>query len=219
MRSQAERLEAMPYRKRQGLVPDFAIMWDTFRDLWDAKTLHQSINTYPPGLMDEKCGAVNRRAAKVDADCNRQARKTDRNYNGVDTSDMNIKGPVQLRLQEFGKVKGLVFGPRGETSDEVEELVNKMAKKAAERQWRNMGARSAVEARGVVKARITRSLGIAAVRAAARLKLDRLGIALGDGPAAAGRRNKAHAKHRSWGFEYSQRFGPQGHSSARPSRF
>ena len=93
-----------------------------------------------------------------------------------------------------------------------------MAAVASERKWRHMRARSALEAKGVIKARITRSLGIAAVRAAARLKLDRLGLALGDGHAAANRRSAAFARERSWAFEYSQRFGPRSDDARRAQR-
>ena len=89
-------------------------------------------------------------------------------------------------------------------------MVNKMSTVGAERIWRRMGARSALEAKGVIKNRLRRSIGITATRAAARLKIDRLGIALGDGAKAAQRRGAARAKNRTWGFEYSQRFGPKG---------
>ena len=69
-------------------------------------------------------------------------------------------------------------------------LFTQMAKVGAERKWRIMGARSIPEARAVLKRRITRMVGNFAIRAAARLKREVLGIALGGGNAAA----KARAK-------------------------
>ena len=74
-----------------------------------------------------------------------------------------------------------------------------------------MGARSISEARGIITNRIKRSFGITACLAAARLKRERLGIALGDGPAASKRRRDEQFKHWNWFKEYQAQFGGGGH--------
>ena len=70
-----------------------------------------------------------------------------------------------------------------------------------------MGARSIPEARAVLKRRFTRMLGNFAIRAAARLKREVLGIALGGGKAAANARAKAkrfhHNLNKEYGFQYA----------------
>ena len=60
--------------------------------------------------------------------------------------EQNGPGPVELRLKSFGAVKALVFSPRGESSKDVGSLIKACAESGGERRWRELGARSAVEA-------------------------------------------------------------------------
>ena len=83
-----------------------------------------------------------------------------------------------------------------------------MAAIGAERKWQRMGARSALEARAVIKGRLRRSVGITAVVAEAMLRSDRLGIVLGDGSAAAKRRKEAKTRFWSWRQEMARRGDP-----------
>ena len=83
-----------------------------------------------------------------------------------------------------------------------------MADIGAERNWQKMGARTAAEARATIKGRLRRSIGITAVVAEAMLRSDRLGIALGDGEAAARRRRQAKTKFWSWREEMARRGPP-----------
>jgi len=89
----------------------------------------------------------------------------------------------------------------------MHRLVNVMAEVGAVNTWRHMGARSIVEARGVIKNRIIRMIGINAARANAVLKRERLGIALGDGTKAAGRRYSAFKKRSMREERYDQQYG------------
>ena len=118
-------------------------------------------------------------------------------------------GPFQARLEEFGRIWALVIGPRGSASADVHALIDHIAEVGTEYHWQSMGARSPIEARGIIKARLRRSFGICAVRAAARLKISRLGIALGFGKAAKKRRADAHHNQRTMDEEYYYRFGPK----------
>ena len=175
----------------------------------ELKTIHQGTSLYSLAAINERCGALERRAAKVHGEYHKKTRQADIKYNGLDPEDPGM-GPIQTRLHEFGKVEGLVFGPRGSASKAVGELIKKMAKSGAERRWRQMGARSVIEARGIVTNRMRRSFGITACLAAARLKRERLGFALGDGEAASKRRRAQQFSWWNWWAEYSARFGVGG---------
>ena len=74
-----------------------------------------------------------------------------------------------------------------------------------------MGARSQKEACGVIKGTLRRRLGITAARAAARLKIARIGIARGDGKAATQRRKKGRDARRNGAEEWYYRYGPKAH--------
>ena len=103
---------------------------------------------------------------------------------------------------------GTRSGPEGGGSKDLHTLLRKIAATAGERVRRAIGANSIVEAKAVVKNRIFRSVGIAAVREAARLKRERLGIVLGgDGNAAAARRNFARQNNENIRNEYLDLFG------------
>ena len=67
-----------------------------------------------------------------------------------------------------------------------------------------------MEAKGVIKERVTRSLAITAFRGYARLIAERLGIALGDGRKAYARRAYARDEMRDWSEEYERQYGPCG---------
>ena len=51
-------------------------------------------------------------------------------------------GPCLRRLREFLAVAGLVFGSYGEASRPVPTLLAVLARAIAEREWREMGART-----------------------------------------------------------------------------
>lgn len=121
-------------------------------------------------------------------------------------------------LSEFARINGWVFGPRGGASDDVHLFIEHLAERGAAVKWQSMGARSYREAKDVIRQRVRRSLGITAIRAAARLKCDRLGLALGNGKDAAKRRKRAKNYWRRWDEEYSQRFGPKAFAGGQPTR-
>ena len=71
-----------------------------------------------------------------------------------------------------------------------------------------MGARSVVGARGVIKNRLRRMIGINAAKANAVLKRERLGIALGNGPHAYRRRHDAFTARNMREEFYDHMYGP-----------
>ena len=63
--------------------------------------------------------------------------------------------------------------PAGRRSDDVHLFTEYLAERGAAVKWQTMGARSYREAKDVIRQRVRRSLGITAIRAAARFKCDR----------------------------------------------
>ena len=90
---------------------------------------------------------------------------------------------------------------------DLHRLVDAMAEVGAETSWRRMGARSVIGARGVIKSRLIRMIGINAARANATLKRERLGIALGDGVHAFARRRSAFYARTMREEYYDQAYG------------
>ena len=80
--------------------------------------------------------------------------------------------------------------------------------------WREMGARSVLEARGLLKKMALETLGIAAVRANARCKLDRAALALGGNEGSEARRRTDR-----YNYEEQRRFRRNLEGHRRNQRF
>jgi len=205
-------------QQRQGMVPDFAV---TPRDngpmeLWELKTISQSA-TYFDKVGAGRCSGVAKRAGTIHREYVQKAAKVDKEINGDDVTGGRL-GRMGRRLAEFGQVRGIAVGPRGEMSCDAHSLVDTIASKASERKWRRMGARNPIEAKAIVKNFVTRKVGITAVRANAALIADRLGLLQYDGPAASRRRTAAKEADRMAAEEYEAYFarGMGGYGGGRP---
>ena len=159
-------------------------------NLWEIKCC-AGASHFNERTVEERCGGVKKRAQKIPREYHTKATKTDRNHNDWDRN-ANGPGPVEQRLNGFGTVRGLVFGPRGESSEDVERLISACAASGGERRWRELGARSAVEATAFIKYRMRQAIGITAIRASAMVKRECLGIVLGNASGGAARRNAAN---------------------------
>ena len=82
--------------------------------------------------------------------------------------------PVLDRLNQYGKVRALVFGNYGEASPDVHHCITAAARQRAEQTWRRYGARSEDEAYGFWLQRFRRDIGMAAVREFARYRVLRV---------------------------------------------
>ena len=101
----------------------------------------------------------------------RKARKLDRDLCG--TPD-GVQGPVERQLQQYGRLRGLVFGAWAEASPDVELLLGLASHLGAERHWMTMGVSDPAAAQGVLAWMLRWRWGMAALRENARLKLERL---------------------------------------------
>lgn len=188
-------------RRRQGLVPDFKIQGDGGEGdlLCELKFISASRSRYPLNPR-ERIRAVDRRADLLTEEYAKKAREVDWEYGGTPRppplprgtpAPPRVIGRVESRLLTYGRVKGWCFGAWGDASQDVHELVQRLAGarlEIADHQPDTFGpprARAAQLA-GLV-GYIRRRLSITAVRAQARLLLDRLQL-LGDGATAAAAR-------------------------------
>ena len=139
------------------------------RWLFDVKTIFGGNGIYQcPRARDEQSGAVAERAHQVSGEYLRAARQADRQYSAPDTS------PILDRLRSFGQTRGLVFGAYGEASPDVHALLTVAADGLAERQWRDMGARTQEEARSFIVSSLRRRLGLVICREFARHRIRRV---------------------------------------------
>jgi hypothetical protein len=183
------RFDALPIRKRQGLVPDFHIrlQWDGRGPeralLLELKTLHFGTSTYPNSEAS-RCKAVARRADALPQQYAAKARKVDRDFCGTAVGQT---GPVEARLRQFEPVKGLVFGAFGEASPDVHRLLSALSQVGSRRHWRSMDAVEMCGAAGALAWMMRRRWAMIAARENARLTLGRLEY-IGRGAYAAARR-------------------------------
>ena len=144
--------------------------------------------------------AVERRANGLTADYSATARKVDWMYCGTPRPPPDQRGapqpprqigPVEARLNSFGRVRGWVFGAWGESSEEVHGMVQRLAEAKVTRAATLPGHHPLFQSRAAQLssqvAYMRRKLSFTAVQSQARLLLDRLQL-LGDGSNEAARR-------------------------------
>jgi hypothetical protein len=147
---------------------------------FDVKTIHGGTAYYQTRrAWEQQGGAVLQRELRVHADYIYHARELDRRHHQQELQAQVAQGrqpcgPVERRLLEFGRVRGLVYGAYGEASADVHALLAMAAREMAERSWRLMGARSASEMRSLMVSMARRRVGLAAVQAMARHRLARV---------------------------------------------
>ena len=140
------------------------------RLLFDVKTIHGgSEHYYSAHAAEEQSGAVRHREVRVSPDYLRHARILDqRFFAGTGTT------PFETRVRSFTQTRGAVFGAFGEASADVHDLIAEASTAQARRDYGLVGARSATEMRGFIIGRMRRRIGLVAVQAFARHRLNRV---------------------------------------------
>ena len=139
------------------------------RHLVDFKTIYAGGCVYrEPRARDDQSGAVALRAHRVHPDYRAKAGGLDNQFYAAPLT------PVLDRLNQYGKVRALVFGNYGEASPDVHHCITAAARQRAEQTWRRYGARSEDEAYGFWLQRFRRDIGMAAVREFARYRVLRV---------------------------------------------
>ena len=118
--------------------------------------------------LEDQSGAVTTRALRVRAEYRRHARYLDAQFSAPGTQ------PILDRLDGYGEPRAAVFGAYGEGSPDVHHLIEAAATAAARARWRLSGARTVAELRSVLIAHYRRRVGMRAVQAMARYRLERV---------------------------------------------
>ena len=175
-------------RRRQGLVPDFKIPVEGGGGsaLCELKCMSASSTRYPRGVRPRVFRrAVDRRADLLTSEYQAKARQTDWEYCGTprpfaarqgEPQPIRQLGPVETKLNSYGKVVGWVFGACGEASEEVRALVQRLAKARLKRlDTLPHVRRREVSREALLSALVSdlrRQLSLQAVRQQARLLID-----------------------------------------------
>ena len=138
------------------------------RRLAELKVINCCPSRYPNG---ERVKAVDKRANLLPNEYRKKARDADRVYGNHNDE---VAGPVERKLGQYGDLIGLVVGAFGEGSQDLHELVQKLAESKVNAMGLRMGRDSTEEEIGVVVGQIRRSLSTTAVRAQAQCLLSRL---------------------------------------------
>ena len=179
-------------RKRQGIIPDFQLPGgggESNSCLADLKFITGIVSRYPrnPQPRDEPKRAVQRRANLVNKEYEKHAVKLDVRHNGVPKAgrgEVQETGPVQQKLASHGDVEGWVFGVWGEASDEVHALIHRLAEARLlimDQQPGRRKRRSLEVERARLVGSIRQQLSLVAVRANARLLINRIESHVGPG--------------------------------------
>ena len=184
-------------------MPDFKKRGEEGDVLCELKFLNACKSRYPrnPRRRDG-ARAVERRAEGLTEEYCKSAREVDWKYCGVPRPPPPQPGvprpprqigPVENRLNSYGRVKGWVFGAWGECSDEVHTMVQKVAEAKVQRAATLPGRHLLFKSREAQLAGevafVRRRLSFTSVQQQARLLLDRLQL-LGEGAGEAARRRE-----------------------------
>ena len=154
-------------RQRQSMVPDFRITlpWEgrPRQVLHELKVISCSKTRYKPTMEDR---AVDKRAGQLHREYQEKARKTDRDFGGVEEGRL---GTVESKLLSLPTVQGVVFGSFGEGSEAVHSLVEALATSRVRVAGPQKGRRGVVRSeqgdKSIAVSFIRRTLSLAAVRA------------------------------------------------------
>ena len=171
-------------RERQGLVPDLLVNFpnnhgpgSTF--LAEIKSLSAGKTWYRSSRK-----TVDVRASKLSKEYLDKARHIDQNYNNT-TADQS--GPVQLRLESFGDLQGLVIGQFCEGSQDLHNLLAVFADEKAANLSRSKGVPVSKHQHSLILQQFRRRFSVTAVNAQSACLLTRLGH-MGEGARQAAQR-------------------------------
>ena len=139
----------------------------------------------PPGDRDH-VKAVDKRARVLTTEYRNKAKKVDMDFGGSVEGEV---GRVERKLEDYGQVRGLVFGAFGEASEGVHELVQDLAVSRLQAVGLQQGRVSDKGEMAVLVGQIRRILSTTAVMAQVDCLIRRVG-SVGPGGAAACKHRK-----------------------------
>ena len=176
---------------------------NTTSTLYDVKTVPPGLSRHNQSTLrlchTKPCSVVETRQEQVHKEYVNKAKAIDRK-NGAPEP-----GPALAHLESFGRVQGLVIGPRGEASSDLHALVERVCKVRAEKLVQE-SSYTLQEAKAVVKRGVCRRLGATFVKHNMICMRQRISI-LSGGSRSARSRHRLQARTRSLNDEYYQLFG------------
>ena len=169
--------------KGQGIIPDLKMQTRGSEELFELKALGYVKSWYPThgGTATKQNThpetACNRRAAKVHGDYVTHARKLDVRFRSDQIGTGNRPegvGPFEERLNEFGQVRPLVFGPFADVNSEFNVVIKEMAVQGAKKMWNTMLCKTPEDAVGILMWRARVYLGKAILHANANFLLNQV---------------------------------------------
>ena len=178
-------------RDRQGLIPDFLITFPAehgaaSNNLAELKCISAGLTWY-----QSKQKAVDQRAKQIPNSYKNKARKIDNKYHNTAPGQV---GPLEQRLQGFGKILCLVAGQYGEISQDLHDLLKQLASAKAKHISLLEGRFLSASEQGLLLHHLRRRLSVSIITAQSRCLLTRLNHMAPAAKEAAKRR--ALTKHR-----------------------
>ena len=160
----------------QGMIPDLVIDGSTLPavgSLYDGVKTICDVKTLSPGQgYVERTMNVQKRADNVNMEYHNKANKLDRSLNGTQVGTV---GPIKRELCSYGKdgtVMGLVVGPYGECSSQLENLIDFIACHMAKRQGDGLNLAEG-PIKGMMKKKMRSKLGLLIHRGWSQLLIGR----------------------------------------------
>ena len=184
------------------MVPDFKLG----ATLMELKCYGVSNIFVDAATLMTRCGSTKKRASQVHPDYLKKCKEKDIIVNKVPAG---TKGPMQTKLESYGKIKALVVGPWGEASTDLHEFIEKIIEMTTFKKWKSMGADNPKDAKAVISNYVYKALGVTFVRAQAKLKRHAIEIMFGQASetSATARRHKAMGAWRLGRSEYAASYG------------
>ena len=162
-------------RKRQGLVPDFRLeipssTEGTKLQLAELKMICCCATWYPSSSGVNVRG-TDKRAEKLHGEYHKKAKDIDRNIIKIQNGG---RGPVEKKLDEYGKIIGLCFGAWGEASEDVHTLIHTLAKSRIASQNLRHGFRAEAAELGIITGQIRRRISLVAIKSQVECLLSKL---------------------------------------------
>jgi hypothetical protein len=180
-------------RGRQGLLPDFKLELPTPEGDHDVKLAELKVigavdSWYPrSGFSARRSRGVERRATRLPGEYRRPLARLDQRYHATPVGQV---GPLQRRLEGFGRLQGWVVGSFQEASKDLHHLLECLADSKLRARGLARGREGDEWERSVILNEFRRELSLVAAKAVSACLLGKVSK-LGDG-------HRQAAKRRAW---------------------
>ena len=187
-------------RGRQGLLPDFKLDLPTPEGNQEVKLAELKVigavdSWYPrSGPSARRSRGVEKRSSRLTGEYTRPLVKLDQKYHGTPAGQV---GPLQRRLESFGRLQGLVVGSFQEASQDLHSLLEYLTDAKLKARGLARGREGSDWERGIILNGFRRELSLVAAKAVSACLLGKASK-LGEG-------HRQAAKRRVWARQENER--------------